>query len=145
MAVTGREAVTLRAMVQAQYVLDAPDRPVLLMRGLVRRCPLCGSGSLFTHWAVMREACPRCELHFERVEGHWIGAIGLNTVVSAAALLVVVAAGTALTAPDIPFVPLLTAATLTALITPILFHPVSRTLWTAIDLAVRPIDADELT
>jgi uncharacterized protein (DUF983 family) len=132
-------------MVQAEYVLDAPTRSALLRRGLARRCPLCGSGSIFDRWVVMREVCPRCDLQFERVEGHWIGAIGLNTVVSAAALLIVVAGGTILTAPTIPLVPLLVAAALTALAAPIVFHPVSRTLWTAIDLAVRPIDPEELS
>jgi hypothetical protein len=93
----------------------------------------------------MAEHCPRCDLRFERVEGHWIGAIGLNTVVSAAAILVVIAVGTVLTAPDIPFVPLVAAALVTAVVMPLLFHPISRTLWTAVDLSVRPIDPDELS
>jgi uncharacterized protein (DUF983 family) len=142
---TDRAAVTLPAMVRAEYVLEAPTRAVLLRRGLSRRCPLCGAGSLFDRWVTMREVCPRCDLRFERVEGHWLGAIGLNTAASAAALLVVVAVGTLLTAPTIPLLPLLLAATLTALVTPVVFHPVSRTLWTAIDLAVRPIDPEELS
>jgi uncharacterized protein (DUF983 family) len=106
---------------------------------------VCGSGSLFRRGLVMVEACPRCDLHFERVEGHWIGAIALNTAVSLAALLIVVAVGTALTAPDIPFVPVLVAAAGTALVVPLVFQPVSRTLWTAIDLAVRPIEPEELS
>jgi uncharacterized protein (DUF983 family) len=142
---TDRTAVTLPAMVRAEYVLEAPTRAVLLRRGLARRCPLCGAGSLFDRWVAMREVCPRCDLRFERVEGHWLGAIGLNTAASAATLLVVVAVGTVLTAPTIPLLPLLAAATLTALVTPVVFHPVSRTLWTAIDLAVRPIDPEELS
>jgi hypothetical protein len=32
-----------------------------------------------------------------------------------------------------------------AALTPLLFQPISRTLWTAIDLAMRPIGADELS
>ncbi|MEL7207465.1 MAG: DUF983 domain-containing protein [Actinomycetota bacterium] len=132
-------------MVRLDYGLDPPSRPVMLARGLRRRCPLCGSGSLFRHWFTMVERCPRCDLRFERVDGHWIGAIGLNTVVSFASLLIVVAVGTALTIPDVPLVPLLTASALTAVIVPLAFHPASRTLWTAIDLAVRPLEADELS
>lgn len=93
----------------------------------------------------MVERCPRCDLRFERIEGHWIGAIGLNTVVSFAALLVVVAVGTAWTVPTVPLVPLLLAAVSTALVVPVLFHPSSRTLWTAIDLSVRPIEPAELS
>lgn len=116
----------------------------MLRRGLLRRCGLCGSGGLFRRWVVMVDRCPGCGLRFERVEGHWIGAIGMNTVVSFALLLVVVATGTALTVPDVPLGPLLGLSMGTALVFPILFQPVSRTLWTAIDLSVRPIEPDEL-
>jgi uncharacterized protein (DUF983 family) len=132
-------------MVQADYVLELPARSVLFRRALHRRCPVCGSDSLFDRWFVMAESCPCCDLRFERVEGHWIGAIGLNTVVSLIALLVVVAGGTLVTAPDVAFLPLLVVASLTALTVPLVFHPVSRTLWTAVDLAVRPIEPDELS
>ena len=92
----------------------------------------------------MVDRCPRCTLRFERVEGHWIGAIGLNTMVSFAALLIVVAGGTALTAPTVPLAPLMTVAVGTSLVFPIVFQPVSRTLWTAIDLSIRPLESDEL-
>lgn len=132
-------------VVIADYALEPPPTTRLLWRGLRRRCPLCGASNLFERWIVMVPDCPRCRLHFERVEGHWIGAIGLNTVVSFAALLLVVAGGTFLTMPDVPLVPLVLASLLTALVMPVLFQPVSRTLWTAIDLAVRPLTADELT
>jgi uncharacterized protein (DUF983 family) len=132
-------------MVLSEYAVNRPRRPELLGRGLRRRCPLCGSGHLFRLWVAMVDRCPRCDLRFERVEGHWIGAIGLNTVVSFAVLLVVVAGGTALTVPDIPAIPLTSAALATAVIVPVAFQPVSRTLWTAIDLAVRPVEADELS
>jgi uncharacterized protein (DUF983 family) len=132
-------------MVMSEYAVNPPRRPELLLRGLRRRCPLCGSGHLFRLWVSMVERCPRCDLRFERVEGHWIGAIGLNTVGSFANLLVVVAGGTALTVPDVPAFPLMAAALATAVILPVVFQPVSRTLWTAIDLAVRPIEADELS
>jgi hypothetical protein len=37
------------------------------------------------------------------------------------------------------------AAVLTAGLAPLLFHPVSRTLWTAIDLAMRPIEPREIS
>ena len=40
----------------------------------------------------MVEDCPTCGLHFERVEGHWIGAIGINTIVSFGALLITIVA-----------------------------------------------------
>lgn len=61
-----------------------PTPPIgrMLARGAVTHCPVCGSGGLFRRGVVMVERCPRCRLRFERVEGHWIGAIGMNTIIS---------------------------------------------------------------
>lgn len=72
----------------------------LLGRGLRRRCPLCGGGGLFRRWFTMVERCPRCGLNLERIEGHWIGALGMNTIVTFGAVLVAVVVGFAATYPD---------------------------------------------
>ena len=89
-------------------------------------------------------ALPTCGLASERVVGHWIGAVGMNTIVSFGALAVVIVGGTVLTYPDLPALPLLGAALLTAIGVPLLFWPFSQTLWTAIDIMLRPIDVEEL-
>jgi hypothetical protein len=86
----------------------------------------------------MLEDCPRCGLHFERVEGHWIGAIGINTIVSFVLLFVVLVGGIVVTYPDPEFGPLAVACGLTAVIFPLFFQPFSRTVWTAVDLWMTP-------
>ena len=58
----------------------------------------------------MRERCPRCSLVFERIEGQWLGSLGLNTIITFALLFVVVVAGVFATAPDVAVVPLVIAA-----------------------------------
>lgn len=110
----------------------------LLLRGLTRRCPLCGSGDTFASWFRMRTRCPRCNFPFERIEGHWIGALGMNTVVSFGLLLVTLAVGFVLTWPEPPVVTLTAAGLAVAILVPFLFFPFSRTLWSAIDLLMRP-------
>ena len=50
----------------------------------------------------MNEACHRCGLTFERIEGHWIGAIGINTIVSFGILLASLTVSFVVTLPDIP-------------------------------------------
>lgn len=92
----------------------------------------------------MKPRCPRCGLATDRVVGHWIGAVGVNTIVSFGALLVVLVAGTVLTYPDIAVVPLMIACVATAVIVPVVFWPFSQTLWMAVDLAMRPADTSEL-
>lgn len=93
----------------------------------------------------MVEDCPRCDLHFERIEGHWIGAIAINTILDLGLLLVVIVVGAALSYPDPPVAGLMVAALVTAALAPFIFHPVSRTIWTAIDLAMRPLEPGEIT
>jgi uncharacterized protein (DUF983 family) len=115
----------------------------MLFRGLARRCPLCGQAKLFSRWFTMVDRCPRCGLRFERIEGHWLGALGLNTIVSFAILFVVVVAGLVLSAPDFHMAPLLGAAVATAVLVPVVFFPASKTLWTAIDLLMRPPEPGE--
>ena len=52
----------------------------LLWRGLIKSCPVCGERQLFSKWVKMVERCPKCNLRFERIEGHWVGAVGMNTI-----------------------------------------------------------------
>lgn len=92
----------------------------------------------------MRETCHRCGLRFERIEGHWLGAIGINTIATFGILLISLVVGLVVTFPDFPVVPLMIANVLLALVTPVVLFPFSRTLWTAIDVALRPLEAHEV-
>lgn len=116
----------------------------LLVRGFFGRCPACGGGHVFRRWFGMVDRCPTCTLKFERVEGHWIGSLGLNTTVVFGVMLVVLLAVTLLSYPTVPTVPLLVIEVSLALFGPLLFFPPSRTLWTAIDLLMRPLAPGEI-
>jgi uncharacterized protein (DUF983 family) len=122
--------------------VDAPSLSTtrLLARGLARRCPLCGSGDCFETWFSMRPRCPRCNLALERVEGHWIGALGMNTVVSFGALLLTLVVGLVVSWPERPGPWLLISAVTVAVVVPLAFFGSSRMLWSAIDLAMRPLE-----
>jgi hypothetical protein len=98
---------------------------------------------LFSRWFDLVEDCPRCGLHFERIEGHWMGAIGLNTVLAFAVLLFVVVGGLIVTGASGDWKPIV-AALVTAGVVPIILSPTCRTLWTAIDIAMRPLGEDEV-
>jgi len=86
----------------------------------------------------MAERCPRCGLRFERVEGHWTGALGINTIVSFGSLLLVMLIIFLTTQPDVPAGLLLGVALVVAIVVPVAFFPLSKTLWLAIDLQMRP-------
>lgn len=108
------------------------------------RCPVCGAGQIFRRWFQMVEDCPRCEFHFERIDGHWIGSLGLNTIVSFTLLAFTLVTGFIVTFPDFPVMTLFTIGMVIAIGFPILFFPASRTLWTAIDIWMRPLHGHEL-
>jgi uncharacterized protein (DUF983 family) len=123
----------------------SPSPRRLWWRGLTRRCPVCGQGHLFRRWFTMIERCPRCGLRFERTEGHWTGDLGINTIVSFGALLIVLLGGFLISYPDTSAAALLAASAVTAVVAPIAFFPFSKTIWLAIDLQLRPPEDDEVS
>jgi uncharacterized protein (DUF983 family) len=138
-----------RHRVHARAVEDPPRDPPpltvtrLLARGLTLRCPLCGGGGLFRHWFTIVDRCPRCAFRLERVEGHWLGALGMNTIVSFAVVLAATIVAFVLTYPDGSVTVAVTAIVAVAVVVPLAFYPVSKTLWSAIDLAMTPLEPED--
>jgi uncharacterized protein (DUF983 family) len=115
----------------------------MLWRGLTKRCPLCGERNVFDSFFKIKDRCPRCNFPFERVEGNWLGALGMNTIVTFAAIFLVLGVGFALSWPHIAVRNIVVVAVLVAVVFPMLFLPVSHTLWCAIDLALRPLEPND--
>ena len=116
---------------------------VMFRRAALRRCPVCGARHLFRRWVFMVEACPGCGLHFRRVDGQWLGSWFLNIIVTqtAVALVLIIGVAAADPHPNLAFIGF--GGLLAACAVPVLFFPFARTLWTAIDLAMRPLEFDE--
>jgi uncharacterized protein (DUF983 family) len=107
----------------------------MLMRGLTKRCPRCGTGKLFRKWFSMVPDCPGCGLHFEREQGYWTGAIAINTIIVGGLFAVIMAVTIITTQPDIPWVSVLMLVVPIMGIVPLLAYPFTKTIWLAIDLA----------
>jgi uncharacterized protein (DUF983 family) len=112
-------------------------------RGLLRRCPLCGRRGIFESWFRQRDRCPTCNFPTTRVEDQWIGAFGMNIIVSFTLLVLTIAAGFVLTYPDPPVAVLLVVCMSVAALFPLFFQPISKSLWSGIDLAMRPPDPED--
>ncbi len=122
-----------------------PSVPVILVRGLRKRCPACGQGKLFHRWFSIAEQCPRCGLKFERIEGHWIGSVGMNTIITFGLVLIALIVSLLLFInSDIPQWYVAIGLGILALTIPPLIDPFTRTFWTAIDIAMRPLEATEV-
>jgi uncharacterized protein (DUF983 family) len=110
----------------------------------MKHCAVCGQGHLFRRWFTMLERCPKCDLKFERIEGHWTGDLGINTIVSFGALLIVLLVGFLAFWPTPPIAAIIIAAIATAGVLPLVFFPFSKTIWLALDLMMRPLDPGEV-
>jgi uncharacterized protein (DUF983 family) len=99
---------------------------------------------LFRRWFTMADHCPRCGHHFERHEGYWLGAVMINTGVAVAVFAVVLVGGMVATWPDVPWAALLVVTVAVDVVFPVVWYPVSKTLWVALDLAVHPLDPHEV-
>ncbi len=120
----------------------------MLGRGLLKHCAVCGSGKLFTRWFRMKERCPRCGYLFEREEGFFLGAYVINLAIAQGMviLLAVVPLIVRLANdPDASILPFVVGGLLGAVVAPMVLYPWSKTVWTAFDLMLRPVEAREPT
>jgi uncharacterized protein (DUF983 family) len=116
-----------------------PPTRRMLWRGLRRRCPLCGSGQLFRNWIHPHPACPRCQLKLDRGESDFfLGSYTLNFLVAELVVVAFLVIAVLATWPAVPWDALLWVGAPLVVLSPILFYPVSRTVWLAIDLTLRP-------
>lgn len=126
------------------YPERVPPISRLLWRGFTGRCPACGRSGIGKRWVGNVERCDRCGLAYERIEGHFVGSVGMNTIVSFGVLLISVIVSMIVTYPDPPILGLILFNAAVAAFMPVFFLPMSRTLWTAIDIAMRPLEAHEV-
>lgn len=111
-----------------------------LARALLRRCPRCGSRGIFTGWWALRASCPRCDLTYEREEGYWLGAIAVNTGATILAFAVVFVASIVATWPDPAWGAVSMITVTTCVLVPIVFYPLSKTIWVAVDLTLSALE-----
>lgn len=92
----------------------------------------------------MRDSCVQCGLWFEREPGYWVGAVIVNTTVIFATFIFTFGGMVFMTWPDVawPAVLVVTAAVNVAV--PILFYPISKTIWAALELSWHPLEPDEI-
>ena len=127
---------------------ERPSIPLMLSRAARKHCPRCGKDHIFTSWWTMKEQCPRCGLHFEGrpEEGHFLGAITINTGLTAGIILlgifiyIVVMATSEGGGPPVWFVVATSAAL--AVILPALFYPFTKTIWVAAEIVMNRFDVN---
>ena len=118
----------------------------MVWRGLRRRCGRCGSKGIFASYFKLREHCPVCGYRFVREAGAFTGVMLMNVTATFVLMflsLIAYVGWRGVTGDDVALWPFAVACLAFAAVVPIVFYPIAASWWAAIDLAMRPLDADE--
>jgi uncharacterized protein (DUF983 family) len=125
--------------------LPRPSIGRMFLRGLLLSCPWCGGRGMLATYFKLKPRCPTCGLRTERgEEDFFLGAMVWNIAFAEGLLTVVLLSIGIATAPDVPWDALLYGGVAMMIVAPILFYPVSKTLWMATELLFRPLTREEL-
>lgn len=124
----------------------APPWKVLVLRGLFRRCPRCGGDHVFAGRYQLKERCDTCGYRFRREPGFALGAWFINFMVLqflllAEAMVFIVWKSNR---PDAALTIPLSLGVATTIAIPLLLYPFAQTIWAGIDLAMTPLELDEI-
>jgi Na+(H+)/acetate symporter ActP len=92
----------------------------------------------------MREHCLGCGLRFERESGYWVGAVIINTTMIFATFVVVFGGMVLVTYPEVPWSVVLGVTLVANIVIPILFYPISKSLWLGMELSWHPLEEHEI-
>ncbi|MDQ6738054.1 MAG: DUF983 domain-containing protein [Gemmatimonadota bacterium] len=115
-------------------------------RAVALRCPNCGGKHVLKNWFTLLTRCDRCGIRLERGESedYYLGGmffnIALAEVLFAMVLLIVIVWRW----PNVPWAGVEYSLLVAMVAAPIVLYPVSRLMWLALDLLLRPPDATEM-
>ena len=120
---------------------ESAPRTVARLLGVAfrRRCPRCGEGRIWDSWLKLRRACDRCGFVAHRDEpDYFIGAYLVNLIVAELVVALLCATLAIATWPDTPWDVVLWGGAAAAVLAPLVFYPITVTLWLAVDVFFRP-------
>jgi uncharacterized protein (DUF983 family) len=124
-----------------------PSFPTMFRRGLIGRCPLCGGKrAWFDGWFARAEQCHTCGFRWARkTDGFMTGSMTMNIIITFATIAITLLTVTALTYPNLPVLPFMLALMGVGIVVPLAVHPSTCTMWSAVDLAMRPLEAADIS
>jgi uncharacterized protein (DUF983 family) len=122
------------------------DLALYFWRALRLSCPRCGGRGILKSWFKLQEVCPTCGIRLERGEEHdyYLGGMFFNIVLAEGLFAVVFTVWIVVVWPDVPWNRVQYTLLAAMIAAPIVLYPVSRIMWLALDLLVRPVDDAEM-
>ena len=117
----------------------------MIRRGLLLRCPHCGSRGILASWFRLKDRCPRCKLHLHREEkDYFLGAYVIMLIVVETLFAIGFLAVLLITWPNPPWDAIQWVGSIVLIAGVLIAYPFARTLFLAIDLIFRPVSSMEL-
>ncbi|MCA1727116.1 MAG: DUF983 domain-containing protein [Actinobacteria bacterium] len=117
-----------------------PRASLVLVRGILRRCPRCGSRGLFKSFFSMHARCPDCDLPTERGEGFWLGGMAINLGLTELVFGAFLVGSIIATWPDPPWTLLLFIGLGLNAVLPVLFYPFAQAVFLGVDMLMFRMD-----
>ena len=86
----------------------------------------------------------QCGLLFEREPGYWVGAVIINTTLIFGTFILTFGGLVIATWPDVNWSLVLGVTIAVNGIVPIVFYPLSKTIWMALELSWHPLEPSEI-
>lgn len=143
---SGDDGTVARSIDIDDVLRPTPEWRTLLWRGFLKHCPRCGGGHLYRRYFRMAERCPTCGYRFEREPGFFVGAYFINFAIVEGFLFVMLMGFIAWKDqhPDAAMAPAIVIGLFIGLVGPVIFYPYSRTIWSAFDLLMTPLEVEEI-
>lgn len=134
---------------QSQAGLTMPtlrDSMRLLWRAVRLKCPHCGGARILKSWFHLKTKCPSCGLRLERgeAEDYYLGGMMFNIALSEIIFAIIFVAVLVIMWPNVPWSGLEYVLVGAMIAAPILLYPISRVMWLAFDLLLRPVTPAEM-
>jgi uncharacterized protein (DUF983 family) len=118
---------------------------VVAGRALRLRCPNCGRGAVIKGFDSVRDHCSACGFRYTRSDDHYFsGAMFFGLLLGEGLAVLGIALTIAVTWPNVPWDRLQFGAPLVLLAVMIAVFPLSKVIWLAVDVLVRPVQESEL-
>jgi uncharacterized protein (DUF983 family) len=116
-------------------------------RALLLRCPNCGGPGVIHSWFRLERNCPKCGIQIDRgeAEDNLLGGMFFNIVLAELLFAIVLLVVVLVTWPRVPWSGMEHFLVLAMIAAPIVLYPVSRLMWLALDLLLRPVNDEEMT
>ena len=126
--------------------MPSASRALLLASRAARlRCPNCGKGHVLKGFNEVQERCASCDFRFARSDDDYFsGAMFFGLMIGETMAVLVIGAFIWITYPNVPWTFMQFAIPVILLGVMIVLFPVSRVVWLAIDVLLRPVEPSEL-